>query len=303
MKPRICSAALAVALILPPCLAAPAAAQDAPPTNPLAAQSKIKIEYRAPTDLQYRPIFDRLRQRQVLERLQSFLAPLRLPSDLTVLTAQCGGELSLPYKRGAPVTICYEYVALIEKVAPPEQPPSASIKPLGGALVTRNIALVGPFVQVVLHDVSRTAIDMLGIPVWGNVEDAADYLAAFLMLQFGADVAEKTIFGTAYFFSQIDTPNVDFAAIRPHVQQRYYNLLCIAVGSNLVRYSMFLPVFRQEARGDLPAGRMGSCLQLGSPEHSEYNKVRYAFGTLILKDYVDPDLLKQVRATDWLKDD
>jgi len=300
MEPTI-RAALAVALALLAWLAAPAAAQDTPQT--IAARSKVKIEYRAPTDPQYRPILDRLRQRQVLERLQSFLAPLRLPSDLTVLTAQCGGELTLPYKRGAPVTVCYEYVALIEKVAPPAQPPDQSIKAVGGALVNRDIALVGPFVQLVLRDVSRAAIDMLGIPVWGNIEDAADYLAAFLMLQFGADVAEKTIFGTAYFFTQIDSPSVDFASIRPHVEQRYYNLLCIAVGSNFVRYSMFLPILRQETAADLPSRRVASCLQLNSPEHSEYNKIRYAFDTLILKNYVDPDLLKQVRATDWLKND
>jgi hypothetical protein len=230
--------------------------------------------------------------------MQAFLAPLRLPQPLNVVTAQCGGQVELPYQSDAPVTICYEYVALIEQEAP------AGFGTVGQAFVTQDIALVGPFVQFTLRSIARHIIDMLELPVWGNAEDAADNLAAFIMLEVSPQVAQKTIFGTAYFFVKTgQSEKLDLAAIRPHVAQRYFNLLCIAVGSDLVRYSVFLPVDRQEGPADLPKNRIGHCLQLASPEHNEYNKIKYAFQQLIRDKYVDQPLLKQVRTIEWLADD
>jgi Putative metallopeptidase len=279
-------------------LASIASAQDIASLKPFRDKSMIKIEYKAPADKNLEPIYQRLKSRAVLERMQAFLAPLRLPQPLNIITAQCGGQTELPYQPDAPVTICYEYVGLIEQAAP------AGIGFVGQAVVTQDIALVGPFVQFTLRSVARHIIDMLELPVWGNAEDAADSLAAFIMLEVSPQVAQKTIFGTAYFFVKTgQSEKLDLAAIRPHVAQRYFNLLCIAVGSDLVRYSVFLPVDRQEGPADLPKSRIGHCLQLASPEHNDYNKIKYAFHQLIRDKYVDLPLLQQVRTVEWLADD
>jgi len=279
-------------------LASIASAQDSDTLKALRDKSMIKVEYKAPTDKNLEPIYQRLKTRAVLERMQAFLSPLRLPQPLNIITAQCGGQIELPYQPDAPVTICYEYIALIEQAAP------AGLGTVGQAIVTRDIALVGPFVQFTLRNVARHIIDMLELPVWGNAEDAADSLAAFIMLEVSPQVAQKTIFGTAYFFAKTgQSEKLDLAAIRPHVAQRYFNLLCIAVGSDLVRYSVFLPVDRQEGPVDLPKNRIGHCLQLAAPEHNEYNQIKYAFHQLIRDKYVDLPLLKQVRTIEWLADD
>jgi len=275
-----------------------ASAQDSETLKPFRDKSMIKIEYKAPTDKKLEPIYQRLKAREVLERLQAFLSPLRLPRPLNLVTAECGGQIELPYQPDAPVTICYEYVGLIEQVAP------AAIDSVGQAIVTRDIALVGPFVQFSLRSVARHLLDMLELPVWGNAEDAADSLAAFIMLEVSPQVAQKTIFGTSYFFVKTgQSEKLDLAAIRPHVAQRYFNLLCIAVGSDLVRYSVFLPIDRQEGPVDLPKNRIGHCLQLAAPEHNEYNQIKYAFHQLIRDKHVDLPLLKQVRTIEWLADD
>jgi len=297
MRTFQCAAAIAFGLSSS-LLASMASAQDSETLKPLRDKSMIKIEYKAPTDKKLEPIYQRLKAREVLERMQAFLAPLRLPQPLNLVTAQCGGQLELPYQPGAPVTICYEYVGLIEQAAPP------GLGFIGQAFITQDIALVGPFVQFTLRSVARQIIDMLELPVWGNVEDAADNLAAFIMLEVSPQVAQKTVFGTAYFFAKtMQSEKLDLAAIRPHVAQRYYNLLCVAVGSDLVRYSVFLPVNRPEGPGDLPKSRAGFCMQLSSPEHSEYNKIKYAFHQLIRDKHVDLPLLKQVRTIEWLADD
>jgi len=297
MRTFQCAAAIAFGLSSS-LLASIASAQDSDTLKALRDKSMIKVEYKAPTDKKLEPIYQRLKSRAVLERMQAFLAPLRLPQPLNIITAQCGGQIELPYQPDAPVTICYEYVALIEQAAP------AGIDAVGQAIVTRDIALVGPFVQFTLRNVARHIIDMLELPVWGNAEDAADSLAAFIMLEVSPQVAQKTIFGTAYFFAKTrQSEKLDLAAIRPHIAQRYFNLLCIAVGSDLVRYSVFLPVDRQEGPVDLPKNRIGHCLQLAAPERNEYNQIKYAFHQLIRDKHVDLPLLKQVRTIEWLADD
>jgi len=279
-------------------LASVASAQDSATLKPFRDKSMIKIEYKAPTDKNFEPVYQRLKAREVLERMQAFLSPLRLPQPLNVVTAQCGGQIELPYQSDAPVTICYEYVALIEQEAPPV------LGSVGQAFVTHDIALVGPFVQFTLRSIARHIIDMLELPVWGNAEDAADNLAAFIMLEVSPQVAQKTIFGTAYFFAKtMQSEKLDLAAIRPHIAQRYFNLLCIAVGSDLVRYSVFVPVNREAGPVDLPKNRYGFCLQLSAPERSEYNQIKYAFHQLIRDKHVDLSLLKQVRTIEWLADD
>jgi hypothetical protein len=67
----------------------------------------IEIAYVEPTSAALRPIYDRLRKRMVLEQLQAFLAPLRLPKTLSIKADQCGA-LSVPYDASGPVRLCYE---------------------------------------------------------------------------------------------------------------------------------------------------------------------------------------------------
>src|SRR5260370_9949576 len=172
------------------------------PGTPSLAQeqtNQINIVYEEPKKADYRPIYERLKQRKVLEILQQFLSPLKLPRKLTVKTGECGGDPFAPYMPGGVVTICYEFVDLVEKAQPPGQ-----IGAIGPQLITREMAVVGPFVEEVLHDVALGVLDMLEVPVWSRAEDAADHVAAFVMLQFGTDVARKTVLGTAWFLNVLD---------------------------------------------------------------------------------------------------
>jgi hypothetical protein len=278
------------------------------PTRAQLQTDQIRILYEEPKKADYRPLSQRLQQRRVLETLQQFLSPLKLPRPFTVKTGECGGDPFAPYKPGAPATICYEFVSLLEKLQPGTQYPYWYIGK-SEILVTRNMALVGPFVQEALHDVALGAFDMLEIPVWGRAEDAADHVAAFLMLQFGTDVARKTVLGTAYFLDIVDNIVIrnngnllpyDLAyigGIRPTVRQRYYNILCIAVGGDPIGFSEFLPLKRTgTTMEDVPLDR--GCLNGG-----EYAQVKDAFVKTILDPYVDAELLKKVKAAPWLKDD
>jgi len=282
------------------------------------AQQNIAIAYEQPKKAEYGPIVDRLRKRKVLETLQQFLSPLQFP--MTVKTAECGAPYA-PYKAGGPVIICYEYAALIESVLPGEKgAPSDPTMPemfktlgrIGPNLITREMATVGPFVQHVLHETALAVFDNLEVPVWGRLHDAADYSAAFLLFQFGNDTARKTVFGTAYFLNQWDgvtregqIADVNYLGdIRPTVRQRYYNLLCMAVGKDPISFSSFIPIGRPATPIDLPARRIMHCRGniAGQASYtSDYEKVRRAFVAHILP-HVDQDKLKKVQSAKWIPD-
>ena len=113
--------------------AAPASAQNwAELQNP-----QIAISYVEPRNSAFRPIYERLKQRQVLEQLSAFMSPLSLTRKLEVKTDQCGATTSV-FVPGGGVTICYEYVAEIERLAPTARTQYG---------VTREAAVTGAFVR------------------------------------------------------------------------------------------------------------------------------------------------------------
>ncbi len=254
-----------------------AAAAQAP------VNSQIGIAYVKPTDPAYEPLYQRLKVRQPLEDLQRFLAPLRLPKKLLVQTKQCGATYVpvAPDDHGA-ANLCYEYLDQIERLAP------ATISADG---VTRANAIAGAFVQDALHMVAEGIFNILQVPVWGREEDAADKLAGFIMMQFGNDVALRTLTGTAYFFeaSNRTWTGVDFSDERSTEDQRFYNYLCIAYGGDPLTFGYLVQ------KNILPKSRANGCAH-------EYNELQYAFVTTIFP-YVDMKLLEQVRRQQWLRPD
>ena len=284
MKHIASAAALLSAVIWLAMLSAPARAQapSASPTPPSLANGQIEIAYIEPANPVHRPMYERLQQRQVLEQLRQFLAPLKLPRQLKVQLRGCRGSVNAWYSNGE-VTICYEYVAWIEDLAPKQNTPE----------VTREDAIVGPFIQVVLHEVAHAVFDILQIPLFGREEDAADQLAAFIMLQFGKDVARRTLTGTAHLYRRDAEANAptgdDFSDVHGTAAQRFYNTLCIAYGGDPNTFNDFVQ------RKILPKFRADACGR-------EYRQVLYAFRKLI-GPYVDQELMEKVRGMQILKAD
>jgi hypothetical protein len=275
--------ALAFAATCSAAIITPAAAQGSPELR----NSQIETSYVEPTDPAFRPVYERLKKRQVLEQLQLFLAPLRLPRKLQVKIDQCGAPVA-DYRPGGAVTICYEYIDQIEKLAP-----GGPVLVGSAWITTRDDALVGAVAITVLHEVAHAVFDVLNVPVWGREDDAADKVAGFIVLQFGKEVAWRTVTGVAWFLSQAsDNGRVNYADIRSAAAQRFFNILCIAYGSDSKTFGFLSP----KASGQtvyLPAGRADNC-------EGEYAQLKFSFDKTIMPN-VDPDLLKKVQAMEWLK--
>jgi hypothetical protein len=263
-------------------------------TPPPLVNPQIDIAYVQPAHAALRPVYERLRERKVLETLQQFLAPLKLPRKLLIKFDECGATAAR-YKSQGPVTICYEYAAEVERLAP-----KATVDLPPGPITTES-ALVGPVVQAALRETAIAAFDLLQIPVWGRQEDAADRVAAFTMVQFGPDVAWNTVVGFQWFLSGSAHLPSDFADVRGSALQRYYTTLCIAVGAEQRQIFRFRPgdnrrfvwFVAQGNAGDLPYSRYLSCVE-------EFETVRQAFDQTILP-HVDAALLERVRNTSWIQ--
>jgi hypothetical protein len=241
---------------------------------------QIRVSYVKPKNADYEPILRLTKERRLLERFREFLSPLRLPRVLTLKLAGCDGVSNAWYEEDT-ITICYEYLADIERNAPKQTTPAG---------ITRLDAIIGPVVEVVLHETGHAVIDYLKIPVLGREEDAADQLAAFMLLQFGGDDARRLIGGVAYTYfvdaQQPSTKENPLADEHGLPMQRFYNLLCMAYGADP---KLFADLVEKKY---LPKGRAEGC-------EDEYQQVSFAMDKLI-RPYVDRKLAKQVRAKRWV---
>ena len=252
-------------------LATPAAAATAP-----VAAAPVRASYDATT--KFAAARDMLKAHKVLEKAQVFMSPLRLPRELTVRTAECGAPF-LPYDPAKGViTICYEAIAGIQDLAKGATSDPADLT----ALVT------GGVMEEVLHCIAETILQVFDIPLWGKEEDAADLLAAFLMIKFDEPAAETAIIGAARLFGYKTSAvgKVDYASELSPPAQRFYNFLCVAYGGERIGFQGIVD------KGFLPKDRANRC-------GGEYNTIRKAFD-LRLMPHVDADLVVKVRAIDWL---
>jgi len=247
-----------------------------------ARADRIDIRYIPPSEPQLQAIADYVKQAQALEKVQALLKPLKLPRRLLIEMRGCKGESNAWYDENV-VTICYEFMDDIWKNVPQETT-AAGVAPID--------AMVGPFADVVFHEVGHAIFDILKIPVLGREEDAADQVSVYLALKFPKEEARRLILGNAYQYK----PDMDghklplslehFANEHGTPAQRFFNVLCWAYGSDPKLFGDVV------AKGYLPKERAEGC-------EDEYKQMTYAFDTLI-RPHIDAKEAKKLYGTTWL---
>jgi hypothetical protein len=256
------------------------AAQPRP--QELAANTRVMIDYIDPM-LRYprsQATLDRLRKRQVLEELAMFLSPLRLPRVLRIRTKSCGVVNAFYDRSEWAISLCYEFYEHLEQIAPQTKSPQG---------FTRDEVIVGGFIDAIFHELGHALFDILQVPVFGREEDAADQLSAFLMLQFGQDVARTTIKGAAFTYLNNRNPRsrAEYADEHGTDAQRFFNYLCLAYGGEPDAFRDFVD------NGVLPKARANGCAR-------EHQVVKKAFAKTILP-HIDQQLMKTVQSVQWLR--
>ena len=254
------------------------------PSSPATAapyrSKQIRIAYDVPKNPVHQPIYERLKQVRALEHLQTLLSPLRLPRRLLLKVSSCDGVSNAWYDEGF-VTVCYEFLADILKNALDQTLPR---------IITQDDAILGPFMDVFLHETGHAVFDQLKVPVLGREEDAADLFSAYIMLQLGKDDARRLILGNAYQYREDvvnpQVPLTKYADEHGIPAQRFFNVLCLAYGAD---QKLFADVVD---KGYLPKQRAEGC-------DLEYEQAVFAFKALI-GPHIDRKLAKKVLAT-WMR--
>jgi hypothetical protein len=270
----------------------PSAAQ----TNPQLDNPDIAVNYEPST--RFKTIYERVTKRHVLEQVKQFLAPLqlaplrqegKLDDPLVLQMRECskddpGGEVNAWYSSGGPsITYCYQFLREGEELAP---------KTTTEEGLTREDIIDGHFLAVMFHELGHGVIDLFDVPVFGREEDAADQISAFILLQFGPNVARRTILADAYEYRQraIKYPKPMLEDEHGTDPQRFYNVLCLGYGGFP---EAFEDLVNKKLPGTdktyLPARRRANCKR-------EYDQVLYSFGRT-LAPHIDPALVERVKAT------
>ena len=247
------------------------------------AQSRrIGIEYVPPKNPEHQHIYEMLKEHRVLEKLQDIFSPFQLPIELTFKTVGCDGVSNAWYSRPT-VSICYEYLAEIQRDMPKETTPAG---------VTPVDAVLGQFFYAIAHEVGHAMFDLLNVPIFGHQEDAADQFAGYIILQFGKADARRLILGAAHSYNKyvknptVTAPLTAFSDEHGPPAQRYYNLLCLAYGADPVVFADIVD------KNYLPKERARLC-------RGQYGELAYAFHQLIVP-HLDRQLAKQVMDKSWL---
>jgi len=270
--------AICALFLLTPCLVN----GQTTPSSPTAETQRVRVNYVPPTNPAHQPIYDLMKERKTLERMQKLLSPFRLRRDLTLTVQGCGGVNNAWYENGV-VTVCYEYLEDARKHSPKRETNDS---------VTPEDALVAQIYYVFLHEAGHALFDLLTLPVFGNEESAADQFASYMLLQMGKNDARQLILGATYTFraymdaSETTEATVVFSDIHGTPAQRFFNLLCIGYGA---RPDVFGDLVE---KGLLPKSRAGDC-------GFEYGALAYAVRQLV-QPYIDQQLAKQVLDETWL---
>jgi hypothetical protein len=247
-----------VAVLLGTLLTVPTATLAAPRTG------QIRIEYAVPKNPAHKGIADTLKKARVLEYVQAILSVIRLPRPLMVKLSDCEG-VSNAWFDGDGITVCYEYVADIYKNA------AEGDLPIG---ISRQDTIVGPLLDVFLHEAGHAVFDYLKVPILGREEDAADQFSTIIMLQYDNARARRLILGSAYQYKMdVKEPKLalsitKFADEHGLPAQRFFNVLCVAYGSDPKFYADVLE------KKYLPEDRAAGC-------EDEYHQVESAFRKLV----------------------
>ena len=234
----------------------------------------FRVVYEDTTKPDLAPIAAKMKERKVLEGAAEMLSALKLPKSLTLKASSCGEANAWYDGDTGAITFCYELVRDFVKSA------SNSSK----FNLTPEQAVIGPFMFIVLHETAHAVFAVLAIPVLGREEDAADQVAAYAATQFGGDFAERMLRAAAFMYDSDSARKPgedDFADVHGLDRQRFYNVLCLAWGSDPKRYA-----FAKDL-GKLPDERAEGCAD-------EYHQVRYAVQSLIRKN-VDQKEVERIR--------
>ncbi len=207
------------------------------------------VEHLAVQNPRYNEIDRQVKNEKLLERAADKLnRSLMLPYDITLRTADCGGEANAEYlPKDHSITVCYELMEHFYKL----------FKSTG---ISDDAAYHKMFDAVrfaFLHELGHALIDAYKLPILSNEEDAADRCSSYICLTELGDEGVRAVQAGADSFA-IESKNSDKngrSLADEHLlqEQRFYNTLCMIYGADPTKYEYLV------AQNYLPRERAARC--------------------------------------------
>ncbi|WP_179475559.1 DUF4344 domain-containing metallopeptidase [Mycolicibacterium vinylchloridicum] len=208
-----------------------------------------------------------LQDNKVLEDLAADInQSLKLPEDIPLHGSQCDQANAFWSPSNKTITICYEDADLGQKIFANAGDPDPDASAIGSEDAT------------FYHEAGHMAVTLYNLPITGKEEDAADQLAAYILLTPGdsgkvdsESVTAVKDFARAFQASasaRTELGAADMADVHSLDQQRVYNLQCWIYGSNPEANADMV------TEGGLPQERAQLC-----PD--EWKQVSHAWSTLL----------------------
>ena len=236
-----------------------------PSTN---AARPVRVRYDVPRDPQLAAYQKFLQSNRVLEEMADGLNELlSLPKDLTLTAIQCGKVNAFYQPQMKAVQLCYEYVRYFNNLHINDQ--RGADGKYDNAAVTK--ALLGTIRFTMLHEIGHALVDILDLPITGGEEDAVDQLASVVLLSSEDEADTVAVIDAAYTkLLRADANTANQANLTPAQrkwyeenpptanehsldEQRFYNTVCLAYGSNTQLFADFV------TEGVLPKARAARC--------------------------------------------
>ncbi len=155
--------------------------------------------------------------------------------DLKVIARECGQINAFYSPNQKLVTLCYEYMHSADQFIDRQY--------ANQSIMTRSWLSVGILMGVLFHEFGHAIIDLRKVPIIGNQEDAADSIATIFLIEATkkspAQGKVMIVGKLAYDWAQ-RSKGLDkllfghdlYANEHPLNEQRVFNMLCLAYGSN-----------------------------------------------------------------------
>lgn len=244
------------------------------------------FRYEAPRSARYQTVASSLARTRALERpVENATRKILPPEAIVVSVRECGSLGAFYDTKTDDITLCYEFIQSIfdafSAVLYPKQP-SPTNPDLRDGVMHNGMATI---LFVLLHEYGHGLIHRLDLPIVGREEDAADEIAAIMLLQsgdYGSTMTRAVVTHFSFLAQQLSKrqgPLLNLPYWNEHSldAQRMYDITCLLYGSNPAAFAFIV------GKGGLPNQRAQNC-------PADYVKKVRAWNAL-LKAYLRESLL------------
>lgn len=174
---------------------------------------------------------------------------IRLAQDVPVTFKDCGEVDAHWDPQTKSITYCYELIKFYARGFDEVDDDTASNVEVALKGTDKEAVVAATTLFVLLHELGHGLVDMFDLPITGREEDAADQFATLAFLDSDKDDPRSPIsyfpLIAADFFRKLDLGMSEvtrdlLADEHSFGQQRYYNIMCLVLGSNAAKFEPIL---------------------------------------------------------------